>query len=270
MKKNSIKYIALIIFIVVGLFGIYYLTSKVVPTNKGDSNKTKKVKTTNDVVLYDGDEEFINKLISRLSTTSSMCYDVEYFANNKRVSVNDVTNDRAFNIVMRKLIDEARNSNKELESTMSIIEFRKYVSEVFGKDYKFDPNNLSSSGNGLVCGGYVFDSSSNMFIIPTFGGCGGSCGPVDTVFKVKSAILDGDILTVKVKVAFSNKNITSYEDNNQYYYFRDYERTQMIPTDLMLYDKLTDDGFNMASTYEYTFKNEDGNYVFVSSELVKD
>ena len=263
--KGIIKLIILILFIIIGLFGIYYLTTKVVPSNTNEPED----KTTNDLVVFDANDEMIVNLISRLNITSAMCEDVEYFANDKKVTVSDVTSDKAFNIVMRLLINEAASNNKDIDSTMSVVEFRKHVSKVFGSKYKFDPTSLTSNENLLVCGGYVFDSDTNMFIIPTFGGCGGTCLPGRTTYKIKSAILDENVLTVEVKVVFGNNEINPEGGEEQYYYFKDYKRTQKIPEEYMLGDKLSDAGFEMGSTYEYKFKNENDNYVFVSSELVK-
>ena len=210
--------------------------------NNDENKETDAVKST----PIDG-KPLIDKLNSISIRTLSDCNFIETFVNNRKVVANDISNSFAYQIVED---NEFANSNREmyvLDEVTSAI--RKY----FGKDYKFDP---SAVNYDAFCSKYAYNSSTKTFK-KRGGGCGGTCGN-QTDYKVIDGSLTGDIATVNVKVIFTKSPADGY-------YYGDYAKTNKIAP---ITDRFDSSIIDKGANYKFTFKLEDGNYVFVSSEPV--
>ena len=102
--------------------------------------------------------------------------------------------------------------------------------------------------------------------------CGGTCGPRDYVKIVKATKTDSKI-ELNIRVLFRGdeefKNAGGYSYPK---YYKDSKKT--IEVDLTRdYENIpleTSENYQKGSLYKMIFTNEDGNYVFTSSELVNE
>ena len=255
-KKNSIGWIILVIILMIGcLIGGYFINELgLLSFNKDKEVKEEKKETKKEekepvVTIYAVTDEKVSKLIENINVgTLDGCNGFEDYANDKKVVANDITSQKAFRIAETA---EFFNSGKE---SISLDEFTKVVQKFLSKDYKFNPEDGMGKGK---CMSYYYDASTKTFNKQETA-CGGTCGPMTSYKMVKAVDTDG-VLKIDVKVIFASL------DEGKMGYYSDYQKTNKIGSVeeqiAYLYDK--------GSDYQFTFKLEDGNYVFVSSEPVK-
>ena len=258
-KKSNIGIILLMIILLCAAFaGGYFVNEKgLIGGEKETPKEEGKEEKEDKVTVYDVTDEKVSSLINNFSAVFlGDCTFVEKVANDKKITVNDINNSGAYNLVGTKFDDS--------KDTISMEEFKKEVAKYFGKDYKFEVSDLM--GKGKSCVPYYYDSSSNSFKHQQ-PECGWTCGPHST-YSIASAVDTNGTLKMNVKVLF----YVSHDNSSNVDVFGDYAKTKKLTTfdfntntapyiELIEYDKV--------DTYEFTFKNEDGNYVFVSSELKK-
>ncbi len=177
------------------------------------------------------------------------CNRIELFTNNKKVLASDIDAETAYEIALSNASDVFKNDEVTVE------EASRAVQKYLGKDYKLDVSKITASKD--TCVSHYYDKKLNKFISQETA-CGGSCGPQTTYKKVKEEENNG-VLKIYVKVVFIDKNLTNF--------YSDFNKTKLI-------GKAPEDGniesyFDKGSDYQFTFRNEDGNYVFVSSEPIK-
>ena len=129
---------------------------------------------------------------------------------------------------------------------------------LIGKNYNYINENID------IIPGYTYDQEQGIYT-PGPSGYGGACGPYNED-RITSVNTEGNNIIFEVRVIF--KDIT----NNTKTYYKDYERTELLNNlDLDEYGYLLNTTENMekGSLYKVTFTNEDGNYIFVSSELIE-
>ena len=219
----------------------------------GDGQETTNTSSEN--TEYEKYNKLINNLleIDLARGREYSCSALDKLVVDKKIVANDITNDMAWDIIM------ADGSLKRSES-ISLDTVNSFIRKYLGKDYVFDPKSVDTN----VCSGhYEYDETTKTYnLIPTQGGgCGGTCGPMTTYKIVKAVDTDGT-LVLNVKVVFAK-----YTEGSEYAYFSDYARTNGIGDNSEKTDINT--LFEKGADYLFTFKLEDGNYVFVSSEPVK-
>ena len=125
------------------------------------------------------------------------------------------------------------------------------IKKYLGKDYQFNPEKVDYQD--ASCPQYYYNKDSKTFKRQETV-CGWTCGP-RTQYEITKATEANGILEIIIKVVFYKNNTLGY--------FGDYAKTNQIMNGI--------EGvipFEKGSTYKFTFKYEDGNYVFVSSEPV--
>ena len=132
------------------------------------------------------------------------------------------------------------------------------IRNTFGKNYSFTHRTINS------CPIFEYDSANQKYVINTPPACGGTCGPTN-LKKVVRALKNNQSIELYVRVLFAGG--ASATD-----YYKDYNKTQKVEG-LELDSNTTfpiesDNNVAKGSLYKLTFSNEDGSYVFVSSELV--
>ena len=249
-KKSPIGIVILMIILMIGcLVGGYFINeSGILSKDKKDTEEKGKDKKDPVVVTnYDVTDEKVVNLISNLTSGGFDCQVLKIYANDHKVTVEDISADRAFRIAEKEIF----NSGKE---SYTLDEMSNIVKKYLGKDYKFNPVNQMGKGD---CYSYYYDGSSKEFKKQQTA-CGGTCGPM-TRYKLVSAVdTDGELI-LKAKVIF-----VTYDEKNEGYY-SDYAMTNRIGS----YEEDSEYLLSKGSDYKFTFKLEDGNYVFVSSEPVK-
>lgn len=255
-KKHTGVKVLLVLLLMIGclVLGYYLSNSGIVNINLGtDKEKVEKKNSTEKencgttdeekVTVYATTDEKVHDLIETLISGLG-CFNIEDFTNDKKVLASDISNDRAF--VMSQW-----DFYYENVAEVSLEDYTKKVQSILGKDYQFDPTKISN--NVLSCPAYLYDSNNKKFVKQDLG-CGGTCGPRTTYRIVKAMDKDG-VLDLYAKLIF----VKSGEDG----YYSDYSRINKIS------ENYEDEPFEKGDMYHFTFKNEDGNYVFVSSEIAK-
>jgi len=123
-----------------------------------------------------------------------------------------------------------------------------------GKDYKFNPDSMKEKKG--TCISYYYDKNKKQFVSQETA-CGGTCGPRTSYIITKAVDTDG-VLELDVRVIFAKAG----EGTGSYY--SDYNKTNEIGS----FENYSNTLFEKGKKYKFTFKDEDGHYVFVSSEPV--
>ena len=246
-KKGSVGIIVFVIILMLACFaGGYFLNSSGLVTMKAE-NETKesnnKAIKCSTIDAYETIDKKVTEEIDRLIAGLD-CFTIEEFTNDKKVTANDITNDRAFEIAQW---DFYKNNKEDI----SLDEYTKEVKKHLGKDYNFDPTKVDY--NSEKCPQYKYDEATKTFKKQQTA-CGGTCGP-RTTFQITKALEKDGVLEISMRVVFFKGGVDGY--------FSDYAKTNQIVEGLDNYIP-----YEKGSLFKFTFENVDGNYAFVSSELV--
>ena len=243
-KKGKGLVVALVLFILISLgLGGYIAYDKVLNKEEVKTKKEeKKEKKEQETIIYSVDDEKISGLIDNI-LTGRKCNEIEEYTNDKKVETKDIDNEKAY------LIAEARELFESQKESIPLDDVNNVIKKYLGKDYKFDPTSLDS--NSKSCPQYKYDSSTKTFNKQQTA-CGWTCGP-RTSYKITKAVDTNGVLKLDVKVIFVDENIS--------HYYSDYAKSNIIGELDNDYNSL----FVKGSNYQFTFKQEDGNYIFVSS-----
>lgn len=253
-KNNSVWKILLIIVLMIGCFTSGYFINDILKTDK--KNEKEEIKDNQKeekepiVTNYEITDAKVANLIDNLlrgGFNYGACQSLEVFVNNNKVETKDISNLAVYHIVEMNEFYEKKNS-------FTLDEMNNAIKKYFGKDYVFNPNNVDY--NGQSCPHYNYDNSSKTFNKQE-AACGGTCGPT-TSYKLEKAVDTDGILELSIKVVFTST--TEGKDG----YYSDYQKTNQIGT----FEDNQDNLYIHGSNYKFTFKLEDGNYVYVSSEPV--
>lgn len=241
-KSSPIGVIILVIILMIGcLVGGYFLNESGILS--GDKKDTEEQEEKEPVVTnYEVTDAKVAKLIDNLDRgiLDDSCKTIELYANDKKVGVNDITTQKAYRIAETDYYNSGKDS-------ISLDEFTKTVQKYLGKDYNFNP----ADGMGKdKCMSYVYSAASKAFNKQETA-CGGTCGPRTNYKLVKAVDTDGT-LVLSAKVIFASSDG----------FYSDYAKTNKIGS----FEENNETLFSKGSDYKFTFKLEDGNYVFVSSE----
>lgn len=262
-EKSSGKTVAIVILILIilGLGGyICYDKGLLIQGKTISSEKeSKENKNSEDCekieVLETNDEKVLDTINTISRGLGEYCGIWDYFTD-KKVTVNDISNEKVANIVLASLYD-----NKIIESregtTFTKDQFDSVVKKYFGKDYKYTHKSLTTT-----CPFYTYNEATATY---TEGesGCGGTCGEKSQkrIVKVQK---QGKTIEVYIRVLFSNLG-----DLDDVKYYKDYQKTQLANLEKD-YDGryvFNDKDFREGTLYKVTLTEEDGNYVFTSSEV---
>lgn len=222
-------------------------TKEETTTEKGTEEKTTtekeiEVEEKKDVVVYSVDDPKISKLIEKLNIQIE-CDKLVGIINVSKLESKNVSSLVAYHVALK---NEFLNKGK---ATISLEEMNQAIFKYLGADYKFDPTSINYKG--VSCPPYYYDKNSKTFKKQQTA-CGGAC-QYGTSYKIVKAVDDDGILKLDTRIVFVGD-----------YYYSDYAKTKKI-------GKLGEDLnllFEKGATYQFTFKLENGNYVFVSSEKI--
>lgn len=257
-KKGNgglIVIIVLLLAVCIGLGGFVFINkdklfSSNEPKETKEKKETKKEEKAPVVTNYEVTDGRVADLIEnllRVGLYKSHCRIVEFYANDKKVTPNDIENLMAYHL--------AEGAAAHGQGSFSLDDMNKAIHKLLGKDYQFDPTSIDYKGQS--CPSFTYESETKMFVKqPT--ACGGTCGPATSYKMVKVVDTDG-ILRIDVKVIFVSL------DEGKDGIYSDYAKTNKIGT----LEEDREPLYSKGADYQFTFKLEDGNYVFVSSEPIK-
>ena len=238
-----------IVFIAASFCAGYYVGSNYKLNIKNGSIE-KATKASEDAVVTDyklTDPQVANLLNNLAKGSGADCQAIEDFVNDRKITVDDVSNTRAF------IVAEMNNYYTSGISSIPEKEYKKEVSKYFGKSYTFNPNLIQRDRKD--CSRYEYNPDKKAFEKKD-NGCDKTCDSQRTVFKMIKATDYNGKLEIDVKVLFAGQG-------NGYYY-RDYNRKDIVCDSSSVSSYILN-----GADYKFKFKIEDGKYVFVSSEPVK-
>ena len=257
-------HIAVIIFIVVLLMtGGYFLYTKVITPKIDEINKEKEVERReiseedddfSRVVSLDVDSDIIVKL---------MKYVDRNFLNEDKLKVSDISSQVVFVKSIPLVIE------KYGETSVTGKEFNDVVSSMYGFSYPFKNESYTSE----LCVEYQYDEENDKYQYVGNSYCDNTClvpGGEDLIKAVK-AERNSDVITITARVLFFKAMET--DDGYRAKYYSNYAMTQEV-SDLSVsgeYDLAsnTTDNLSKGALYKLTYQMDQGNYVFVSSEVME-
>lgn len=238
-----------ILFVVASFAAGYYVGSNFkIDLKAGAIEKTdNKDKAESSVTNFKANDPRITTLIDKLTKHfGTDCWSIEDFANDRAITAVDVSNYRAFKIA------ENNNFYSSGRSSISVDEVNEEIRKYLGKEYRFEPTLVKYDETD--CTQYQYNPDKKQFErIPN--NTNRICPYYEDSYKILKAIDVGGELEVYLKVLFGSK---------EGYYYSDYARQNIVAAgseNLATFVALGQD-------YLFKFKNEDGNYVFVSSEPI--
>lgn len=248
-KSNGVLVTVLIVFLLIVFTCFGYAAGGVRVTESVVKESSKEVKEKNEsqssskVTVYETTDEKITSLLGTLFSMPGCGTGIETFINNSKVETKDVTNLQAYHMVQK---------NHWNDEAISLDDFQKEVHKYLGKDYVFEATSVDYKGE--TCPIFNYDAASQTFKKQETA-CGWTCGPVGTHYLVTKAIEEDGMLKLTLRVVFGDDNSSFYADFNH---------SKLLDSNVNEYTLVP---YEKGSAYLVTYKLEDGNYVFVSSEL---
>lgn len=250
MKKNII--IAMLFIIIIGLGG-YLVYDKVIKKDTKSNQSTTQYITEEKTYLDTIDQRVVEMMAKIENALDYQCGTDSVYLTQKKVKVENLSNEFVYKTAMETLTQENKN-------TISAEKLEQAIKNTFGKNYKFEHKTYNS------CPSYTYDSVNKIYQLAQEG-CGGTCGP-NNIKEITKVIKTKKTIEVYEKVIFTNAQTI---EGNQVPYYKENNLKELLG-----YLTTDDIGYNeenekkllaQGSLYKFTFKLEDGNYVFLSSEL---
>ena len=234
----------------IGCGYLYFNIINPVDIKSGETTTSKTEKNDNavapkeEIKVYDAyDDVVVTNLEKFMNAENYFCGTAHIYFTNSKITAANIPNDLAYNTISGKYFQDT--------TTISGDQIKKDVQEAFGKDYVYQGNDALAAGK--QCSSHYYDAASNTYPYQTTA-CGGTCGPNVPIYVVTKATEDNGVLVLDLKVVFKD---------GEYDYFSDSAKTNRITAS---YDTAA---LKNGSKYRFTLKQEDGNYVFVSSEPIQ-
>lgn len=234
---------------------------------KNDDNKVNTIKEdiSEQLVDVDVNSTEIQDLFSNISHGLNSYCGINYYYQDKKIFAGDLSNDLVFDIVLSQLYNDRKAQGElypfsQIGDGFTVNELDEKITSTFGKNYSFTHRTINS------CPVFEYDSVNQKYVINSSPGCGGTCGAMN-LKKVVRALKNDQTIELYVRVLFAGGVDTTD-------YYKDYNKRQKVEGLEMdsnnFFPIESDNNVAKGSLYKLTFENEDGNYVFVSSELVNE
>lgn len=235
--------------------------------DKNDDNKVNTIKEdiSEQLVDVDVNSTEIQDLFSNISHGLNSYCGINYYYQDKKIFAGDLSNDLVFDIILSQLYNDRKAQGElypfsQIGDGFTVNELDEKITSTFGKNYSFTHRTINS------CPVFEYDSVNQKYVINSSPGCGGTCGAMN-LKKVVRALKNDQTIELYVRVLFADGVDTTD-------YYKDYNKTQKVEGLEMdsnnFFPIESDNNVAKGSLYKLTFENEDGNYVFVSSELVNE
>lgn len=264
-KDRTLKwwYVGVIILVLCGAGLFIYQTYILKDSKKAEPKPTPTptatatpTATPEQSVALDVTSDEVTNLFKSLDRGLGMyCGNFLYFTD-KKFDASQFTNVEVYQIAVYNMGVYALDGNGQ---NFTAAQLDEKIHAIFGAGYQFTHQSYRT------CPLWNYNSGTQTY---EYQGaeCGGTCGPI-SLKKVVKATKTGSTIEAYVRVVFSPKQT----DINLVYY-KDYQRTiplNGLELDAQNYAIESDTNIAKGSLYKVTFTNENGNYVFVSSELAE-
>lgn len=211
------------------------------------------IKEAEKVVELDVNDELITSNFNKLQAAKKVnqCgVNITTYFTNKKVTVDDLSNDFVYETVLGNIGDKEEISKKE---------FHKELLNIFGSNYSYLDTTYFS------CPTYKYDDDSNSYK-KTNEDCGGVC-VYQNEYKIVGGRTEANKLSIDVRVLFLNAD----QVNGTFDYYSDFELTKKVASfDAASGTKVDDSLIEKGTLYRMTFYKDGKNYIFDSSERVKE
>lgn len=269
-NKNLIMLVVILILALIMTTGYIIYDKLIVEGETEEKNDDNKVNTTKEdipekLIEVDVNSTEIQNLFSNISHGLNSYCGVNYYYQDKKILASDLSNDLVFDIVLSQLYNDRKTQGElypfsQIGDGFTANELDAKIKSTFGKNYSFTHRTINS------CPVFEYDSVNQKYVINSSPGCGGTCGAAN-LKKIVKALKNNQTIELYVRVLFAG-GVDSID------YYKDYNKTQKVEGLEMdsnnLFPIESDNNVAKGSLYKLTFENEDGNYVFVSSELVNE
>ncbi len=248
-----------LIIVIIGLFLILIGTGLHMATNY----KVKQPKQKDDTIQDTTQKVDVNKLemiLTDLTTSFDRpCGFYEYF-NEDTYTYQDISNEDALNIVMAKIYKDKISQGIDDTSLVNTFFSKKEVldtmSSLFTSKYQFSDGNFPN---------FQYDDEEQAYLVKTAPSCGGVCA-AKNIYQLTKALKYSDYLEIQLRVAFvdvADKSIKYYKDYNKNNLLKEIDMSSFSEKQI-----LTDEELQQTSLYKMTFNIENGNCVFLKSEII--
>ena len=250
--KNYKNILGIIIIILLGILaGSLIINQYILVTTLKEEVKNSKAemhpsKEANEpeieVEIYKQNEKINSELIDTLLRGEEYTSLRGEFVKEKKVEANDISNQRAYFIVEQ---NEYETNEKD---AISLEEYANKVKEYLGEEYSFNPQTISFD---KICSKYRYNPSTNTFLKQET-----SCkkeGEYTAIYKPIKEIKRKNSLEIDIRVLFYNAKTKEI--------FADYQETKSLG----IFDE-KNIPYNNGTMYRFSFKEQDGKYIFISSE----
>jgi hypothetical protein len=250
--NKIIIFFIVLLFIVAAFLGGYYaagsedftIVLKELISCKKETTDNSDGTDTNEVNLKDS---YVANLLPNVLKGFD-CWALEEFATDRRVTANDISSRRAYAIV------EANSYYYSDRESIPLTEYMREAEKYLGTSYKFDPEEITNMDE--YCPQFEYQKDNQKFVRRAQA-CSNKCGNSKSYYKIVDVKKEKKNIVFVVKVLFADR------DGKRYY--SDYDKTKFVTEDRASFETTVGQG----GEYKFTFKEENGNYIFASSEPVE-
>lgn len=257
-KDRTLKwwYIGVIILIVCGV-GLFIYQSYVAKDDKKTEPTPTMTPTATatptatpiDSVELDVNSTEVKNIFANLDSGLGMYSGNYVYFRNQKFEVKDFTNEEVYAIAVRSMDEGIPGREKNFTKD----QLEQKIRVIFGANYQFTHQTYSN------CPMWEYNSGTMTYEF-VGSGCGGTGGP-GSLKRVEKAVKKGTTVETNVRVIIGGNG-----------FYKDYGKTMSIEgLELDQYGALleTESNFAKGGLYKVIFEYQNGNYVFISSELIE-
>lgn len=267
-KKSGSKIIVvLLVLVVLALVG-YIVYDKVLGGNNTiDTSVADKkdyvLEKKSEVEVLETTDELVTNLIGKITNVMDCENFRDIFLTDGVFKGTDFSNQQIYSLALRSIYSEvSQDTSAGVQyKDFSSERLEKEIASIVGKDYKFTHESYIS------CPAWDYDANTKSYKAPTGSACGCTTGPYHTMTRTTKAFKNGGKIEIYQRVIFVD-TITGkgYSDSKKTNEITDLVRLGGMYEDAI--DDSNDANYTKGALYKLVFEEEDGNYIFVSSEPV--
>ena len=266
VEKRGHGLIIFFLLIIIAILSVYICYEKGLLEVKPKEKSVSKTKVVEKQKEKDVEEEQIEVLevvsndVTHLFNTlttgvGEYCGIWNYFQEEK-VTTSDIPNELATSIALNALYENGIAIDRK-GTTFTKKQLNSQIKEIFGQDYEYENEDID------ICPTYTYDEENETYTTNE-GKCKNTC-TIPNKAKIVKAYKKGNDIEIYARVLFAEKN-----ESFPAIYYKDFNKTSPLETEKskVIDYNIDDETYAKGSLYKLTFTNENGNYIFVSSEFV--
>jgi len=268
-KKNGSVIIIILLVTIILILGSYIVYDKVLSNNEKDGsvidekNEEKSKKAEEENLDVNGD--LVVGLIGKITNAMGCTNLKDTYLTDGVFKASDFSNQDIYSLALRSIYSEVEGDPATGTGfkDFSADTLEKAIAKIVGINYKFTNNSYIS------CPAWDYDINSKTYKAPESTGCGCTTGPYHTIAKSIRALKIGKKIEIYQRVIFVD-TLTGkgYSDSKK---TKEIAGLVTNPTDewgnsVNDIDENNENNINKGTLYKLVFEENDGEYIFVSSE----